>query len=472
MVFVGVYFQLEVGGMDVVNYNLPSFFVILHRSREKIRYFRAVFFIMMATLGESKSARKHVGTAPQVLGCESDIGDQEQFIPIEKLQNVGINAADINKLRAAGYCTVLSVIQTTVGEEHEVDRVEPMSVCPEERPVAGQGPFRGEGRETRGGSDEAGALQLVHKWRRTCDETSESGEDYHRFASSSQLDLLLGGGVETMSITEIFGENRCGKTQICHTLCVTAQLPREMNGGCGKVCYIDTEATFRPEKICLIAERFGLDGAGVLDNIMYARAYTTEHMHQLLTVAAAKVSKKINESRQQTFSSLVIVDSIMALFRVDFSGRGELADRQQKLNKMLSSMMKMSEQYNIAVVLTNQVMSDPGGGLTFVANPTKPVGGHVLGHASTTRLSLRKGKGDQRICKVYDAPNLPESECIFQLASPMPQTSAQGHLDLPPFRVYFPNLLLMRQLQARKDRSKADIHNRQHRWTRPYAAIP
>eukprot|EP00917_Polyrhabdina_sp_WS-2016_P028481 GHVP01060816.1.p3 GENE.GHVP01060816.1~~GHVP01060816.1.p3 ORF type:complete len:116 (-),score=16.67 GHVP01060816.1:854-1201(-) len=106
----------------------------------------------------------------------------------------------------------------------------------------------------------------------------------------------------------------------------------------------------------------------------------------------------------------------MALFRVDFSGRGELSERQQLLGKLLSKLTKIADQFNIAVVLTNHVMSDPGAGLTFVPNPTKPVGGHVLGHASTTRLSLRKGKGEQRVCKVFDAPNLPEMDCVIQLS--------------------------------------------------------
>ncbi|OXB71593.1 UNVERIFIED_CONTAM: hypothetical protein H355_001562 [Colinus virginianus] len=171
-----------------------------------------------------------------------------------------------------------------------------------------------------------------------------------------------------MSITELFGENRCGKTQICHTVCVVAQLPKEMNGGAGKVCYIDTEGTFRPEKIQSIAERFGVNGDDALDNIMYARAFTTEHMFQLLTAAAAKMAEEKfcktvyylfdTRSWRRHFyvSACLIVDSIIALFRVDYCGRGELADRQQKLNKMLSAMLKLAEQYNLAVLITNQVM--------------------------------------------------------------------------------------------------------------------
>ncbi|KEP62990.1 UNVERIFIED_CONTAM: meiotic recombination protein DMC1 family protein [Hammondia hammondi] len=341
----------------------------------------------MAALTESKSARKHISSTPHLDVSADDANDT--FQSIDKLQAAGINAADINKLKQAGYCTVLSIVQTT---KKELCLVKGISEAKVEKIV-----------------EAAAKLGMCNTFITGVELVQKRGRVIKITTGSDQLDQLLGGGFETMSITELFGENRCGKTQLCHTVCVTAQLPRDMKGGCGKVCYIDTEGTFRPEKIQGIAERFGLDGDGVLDNIMYARAFTTEHMHQLLTLAAAKMC-------EERFSVL-IVDSIIALFRVDFSGRGELADRQQKLNKMLSIMMKLAEQYNLAVMLTNQVMSDPGGGLTFTANPTKPVGGHVLGHASTTRLSMRKGKGDQRIVKVYDAPNLPESECIIQLSS-------------------------------------------------------
>ena len=226
-------------------------------------------------------------------------------------------------------------------------------------------------------------------------------------SGSDNLDQLLGGGFESGSITEIFGEFRTGKTQICHTLCVTAQLPRSMKGGNGKVAYIDTEGTFRAERIVEIAGRFGVDPSAVLDNIIVARAYTHETQIQLLTLLAAKMAEEC--------FSLLVVDSSTALFRVDFSGRGELAERQQVLGKFLSRLTKLGEEYGIAVVITNQVVSDPGGGAVFISDPKKPIGGHIMAHASTTRLFLRKGKGDQRICKMYDSPCLPESEAIFQL---------------------------------------------------------
>ncbi len=135
---------------------------------------------------------------------------------------------------------------------------------------------------------------------------------------SSNLDKLLQGGIESQAITEVFGEFRTGKTQLSHTLCVTAQLPIENGGGAGKVCYIDTENTFRPERIDAIAKRYDLDPTETLENIIVARAYTVDHLNQLLMAAAAKM----NEEEY----ALLIVDSIMAPFRVDYSGRAELCN--------------------------------------------------------------------------------------------------------------------------------------------------
>ncbi|KAG5415570.1 hypothetical protein IGI04_003137 [Brassica rapa subsp. trilocularis] len=238
-----------------------------------------------------------------------------------------------------------------------------------------------------------------------------------RITTGSQaLDDLLGGGIETAAITEAFGEFRSGKTQLAHTLCVTTQLPTSMKGGNGKVAYIDTEGTFRPDRIVQIAERFGMDPGAVLDNIIYARAYTYEHQHNLLLGLAAKMSEEpfkilvsmsayfiVRFESMSSFSGAYrcfqIVDSIIALFRVDFTGRGELADRQQKLAQMLSRIIKIAEEFNVAVYMTNQVISDPGGGM-FISDPKKPAGGHVLAHAVTIRLSFRKGKGEQRVCKI------------------------------------------------------------------------
>lgn len=168
-----------------------------------------------------------------------------------------------------------------------------------------------------------------------------------------------------LTCIRITGEFRCGKTQLSHTLCVTAQLPHDMGGGNGRVAFIDTENTFRPERIVEICTRFDLNPDDVLDNIVVARAYTSEHQLELLDHVAARMAA-------DRFA-LLIVDSATALFRVDFTGRGELATRQQRLNQFMSALAKIAEQFNVAVWITNQVMSTPDA-MAFAADK-KPIGG-------------------------------------------------------------------------------------------------
>ncbi|XP_068047379.1 meiotic recombination protein DMC1/LIM15 homolog isoform X2 [Anomalospiza imberbis] len=234
---------------------------------------------------------------------------------------------------------------------------------------------------------------------------------FHISTGSQEFDKLLGGGIESMAITEAFGEFRTGKTQLSHTLCVTAQLPGPNGYTGGKIIFIDTENTFRPDRLRDIADRFNVDHEAVLDNVLYARAYTSEHQMELLDYVAAKFHEEAG------IFKLLIIDSIMALFRVDFSGRGELAERQQKLAQMLSRLQKISEEYNVAVFVTNQMTADPGATMTFQADPKKPIGGHILAHASTTRISLRKGRGELRIAKIYDSPEMPENEATFAITT-------------------------------------------------------
>ncbi|KAI4304032.1 hypothetical protein MLD38_039596 [Melastoma candidum] len=315
-----------------------------------------------------------------------EVDDEEDlFEAIDKLISHGINAGDVKKLQDAGIYTCNGLMMNTKKHltgikglsEAKVDKI-----CEAAEKIVNFGYISG--------SDALLKRKTVI-----------------RITTGSQaLDELLGGGIETLAITEAFGECRAGKTQLAHTLCVSTQLPINMRGGNGKVAYIDTEGTFRPDRIVPIAERFGMDPGAVLDNIIYARAYTYEHQFNLLLGLAAKMS-------EEPFR-LLIIDSVIALFRVDFTGRGELAERQQKLAQMLSRIMKIAEEFNVAVYMTNQVIADPAGGV-FVSDPKKPAGGHVLAHAVTIRLMFRKGKGEQRVCKVFDAPNLPEAEAVFQI---------------------------------------------------------
>ena len=225
---------------------------------------------------------------------------------------------------------------------------------------------------------------------------------------SAELDRLLGGGIETGSITEIFGEFRSGKTQLCHTLAVNCQLPIDMGGAEGKCLYIDTEGTFRPERLVAIAERYNIPGDSVLDNVACARAYNTDHQTQLVIQASAMMT----ESRY----ALLIVDSATGLYRSDFTGRGELQVRQVHLGRFLRMLLRVADEHGVAVVITNQVVANvDGAAAMFGGDQKKPIGGHILAHASTTRLSLRKGRGETRICKIFDSPVLPEAEAMFAI---------------------------------------------------------
>ncbi len=222
---------------------------------------------------------------------------------------------------------------------------------------------------------------------------------------SEELDKLMGGGIETQAITELYGQFGSGKTQLAHQLSVNVQLPED-EGGLGRnAIYIDTENTFRPERLMSMAKALKLDPNVVLKNIHIARAYNSDHQ-MLLAEKAAEIAEEYN-------IGLVVVDSLMSHFRAEYTGRGTLADRQQKINKHMHLLQrKLADAHNITIVVTNQVMSKPD---TFFADPTAPVGGHIVGHTSTFRLYLRKSKGDKRVAKLVDSPSLPEGECVFEV---------------------------------------------------------
>ena len=221
---------------------------------------------------------------------------------------------------------------------------------------------------------------------------------------STSLNALLGGkGIETKSITECYGAFGSGKTQLGLTLAVRVQLPKAQGGAEGKAVFIDTEGTFRPDRVRQIAEGLGLQADKVLKNILVARAFNSDH--QILL--ADKIGEMIKEGEP---IKLVIIDSLTAHFRAEFAGRGQLADRQQKLNRYLHTLMKLAEQRNLAVYVTNQVMANPA---MMFGDPTTAVGGHIVAHASTYRIYLRRGKQGSRVAKLIDSPNLPDNEAVF-----------------------------------------------------------
>ena len=334
----------------------------------------------------------------------------------------GLTKRDISLITEAGYYTVEAVAYTYVcmTERHaQISHISQATTSTR----ADQGHLRAESIQSAGRRYGSVLLQtllpsltlssankLVPMGFTTATEMhSRRSELISITTGSKQLDTLLAGGIETGSITELFGEFRTGKSQICHTLAVTCQLPFDMGGGEGKCLYIDTEGTFRPVRLLAVANRYGLSGEEVLDNVAYARAYNSEHQLELLNQA----SKMMCETR----FSLLIVDSAMALYRTDFAGRGELSARQGHLAKFMRTLQRLADEFGIAVVITNQVVAQVDGGPSAMFNPDpkKPIGGNIIAHASTTRLSLKKGRGETRICKIYDSPCLPESDCLFAI---------------------------------------------------------
>jgi len=263
------------------------------------------------------------------------------------------------------------------------------------------------------GVGEKKALEVIRAARSTmnvsfvrADELLRMRQNVLRLATGSKMmDELLGGGLETQTITEFYGEYGSGKSQLCHQLCVNVQLPPEQGGLGGGALYIDTENTFRTERIVQMSQHLGLDPEEVSKNIIYADAYTSDHQIFLLE-NADKVIKE-NDVR------MIIIDSLTSHFRSEYLGREMLAERQQKLNKHMHKLIRLARAFNIVAVVTNQVMSKPD---VFFGNAVHPIGGHIVAHTSHTRVYLRKSaRGRVRIARLVSSPYLPEGERVFRI---------------------------------------------------------
>ncbi|OYT42365.1 MAG: DNA repair and recombination protein RadA [Candidatus Altiarchaeales archaeon ex4484_43] len=303
---------------------------------------------------------------------------------IEELPGIGKSIAE--KLRDSGYSTVEAIAAASIGELKDVGLGETSAIK-----------IVNAAKEAVGGMGFESGLDVLKK-RELVGKLS---------TNSKELDALLGGGIETQAITELFGKFGSGKTQLGHQLSVNVQLPKKEGGLDGTAIFIDTENTFRPERIQQMASALGLDPNETLKNIHVARAYNSDHQ-MLLAEKAAELANEYG-------TRLVVIDSLTAHFRAEYVGRGTLAERQQKLNRLLHILQRrLSDPYNIAVVVTNQVMARPD--IVF-GDPTTPIGGHIVGHTATYRIYLRKGKGDKRIARLIDSPSLPEGECVFEVTT-------------------------------------------------------
>lgn len=223
---------------------------------------------------------------------------------------------------------------------------------------------------------------------------------------SNNIDALLGGGgIKSKVITECYAGFGGGKSQIGMMLATTVQLPKERGGMDGKAVYIDSEGSYSQARVRQFAEGLNLDQDKAVDNIFVARAINSNHQMLLLE----KVDEMIRKGEP---IKLMVIDSLMVHFRSEFLGRAQLSERQMKLTKYLSDIVKLAEKHNIAVYITNQIMIDPA---QMFGDPTKPIGGSFLGHTSKYRMYIRKGKQGTRVCKLVDSPDLPDDETIFMI---------------------------------------------------------
>ncbi|MCW4050163.1 MAG: DNA repair and recombination protein RadA [Candidatus Bathyarchaeota archaeon] len=305
---------------------------------------------------------------------------KEKYQTLEDLPGVG--PATVSKLKEIGFKTVESLGTAAVAEL------------------------------VSAGIGEAMAEKVIEAARKSMAITFVRGDELVELRSNirklttgcSSLDQLLGGGIETQSLTEFYGEFGSGKSQLCHQLCVTVQLGEAQGGLNGSVLYIDTEATFRPERMMQIAPRFGVKPEDVLKGVVYAEAYTSNHQVVLLENA--------DEVIKENNVKLIIIDSVMSHFRSEYIGREMLASRQQNLNKHLHKLTRLSRAFNTATVITNQVMASPD---AFFSKAVTPTGGHILAHTSHNRIFLRKGRNNVRIAKLTASPSLPEGEAPMRI---------------------------------------------------------
>ncbi len=309
------------------------------------------------------------------------MGKEKGVKEIEDLPGVGPTTAE--KLRDAGYSTLEKIATSS---PHELSELSGMSVDNAKKAV------------------EAARQATTLEYTSASDVYSARKALGRITTGSKDLNELLGGGAEVKAITEAYGRFGSGKSQLGFQLSVNAQLPRDKGGLEGTVLFIDTEGTFRPERIESMAESAGLDPTAVLDNIFVIRAENTEQ--QILSIERA--DKLIREKNVR----LIVVDSLMALFRSEFMGRGALGERQQKLNSHIHRLQSLADSHSLAVYITNQVMDNPA---ILFGDPTTPVGGNIIAHAATTRLYMRKSKEDKRIVRLVDSPNMPEGEAVIKI---------------------------------------------------------
>lgn len=341
---------------------------------------------------EKTKKREKKSKKEELLDSDSDESNKSEVTKINTIEDLpGVGPSTAAKLIENGFATVMAV---ATASNDQISAI--------------------------GSLGEKTAQKIIEVARESLDLSFEIASDVlvrrrnlaRITTGSSSLDELYGGGIETGSMTELYGEFRSGKTQLAHQLCVSIQLPVSEGGLVPdggepiNAVYLDTEGTFRPERIVSMASRYEgiLKVEEVLKNIQVGRCYNSDHQMAL--------ANKILQTAHENNTKLLIVDSLTSFFRAEYIGRGTLAARQQKLNQHIHTLLRIAEVAKMAVIVTNQVHSRPD---VFFGDSTSPVGGNIVAHASQTRTYLRKSKGNRRIARIADSPLLPESEAVFTI---------------------------------------------------------
>jgi len=305
------------------------------------------------------------------------------FKDLEELPGVGKVTAQ--KLRSAGIFSIKQLALYTADELADIVDMDPIRLA-----------------------------NILRHARRMVGFKVYSGKSYRNMRESlprvttgvKSIDELLGGGLEPRVIYEFAGEFGAGKTQICHQLAVTVQLPKDKGGVSGKVFYLDSEGTFSPERIESIAKRFNMDPELALENILNIEAINVDHQIECLRT-------EVIEAIEESGVKLVIVDSLISHFRAEYTGRDQLALRQQRLNYFIDWLLRIARVYDIYVVVTNQVLEIP---VAWKAGQKIPAGGNIVAHGMTHRLMIEVKDKTKRRIRVIDSPKLPfGAEAYFEI---------------------------------------------------------
>lgn len=274
----------------------------------------------------------------------------------------------------------------------------------------------------------------------TAVEVMKDRYDMHKISTMiPEVDDIMGGGLETSAISELYGEYGSGKSQVTHQMAVNVQVLPEHGGANGSCIFIDTEDSFRPLRVAEMAK--GLDeeamkgliedrdldvtvegvnnsevsvtkdpqteaevfAQSILNHVHVAKAFNSNH--QILVTEKANDEAKEIEASGGLPVKLLVIDSLTSHFRAEYVGRGSLAERQQKLNKHLHDIIKVVKTHNAAALITNQVSSNPN---SYFGDSTQAIGGNILGHTSTFRVYLKQAKGNKRSWNLRNSPNLEE----------------------------------------------------------------